>query len=495
VGAAEDTGVDKDEAMNEEGSNTDSAADVATEALAPGEELLQEEGDNEQDKEVEPVATQGLQEGQEEQLDAGPGGPQGMAAGADMLDDTAGAQATGASTAAEQCGGDVAQTRPDAGAPGESSNRGGGRGGGSQMPSQPLTQDAEPEASRVDDAAPDDSTVDGAPGAHRPASQQTNPFRSLGDAREQWRRDLLVGCDAAEEDGGAAGGEEGGPKEGPEYQFLRQEGEQVVAKWQQALADATQAQIDEQAAAAADGAGLEDEGAPQEEEALTAAEEAAEGNAPATEAGEGEGTAGGGGPSRGANQVPPAAPEPPASLGGGTAQMDLDDLHATTATSPIDRSNTAHLTASSTIAATEELFSGLERLLQANVDTPKPLDESAVTTGAESNPAAQARGQELFARCTALTGSLTAELVEQMRLVLEPTTASRMCGDYKTGKRLNMKKVIGYIASNFRQDKIWQRRTRLDKRQYQVVMAIDETRSMRVRDPLSLPPELAGNHM
>ena len=49
------------------------------------------------------------------------------------------------------------------------------------------------------------------------------------------------------------------------------------------------------------------------------------------------------------------------------------------------------------------------------------------------------------------------------------------------GKRLNMKKVISYVASNFRQDKIWQRRTKPDARKYQVVLAIDETRSMRVR--------------
>jgi len=63
--------------------------------------------------------------------------------------------------------------------------------------------------------------------------------------------------------------------------------------------------------------------------------------------------------------------------------------------------------------------------------------------------------------------------------VLEPTLASRLSGEYKTGKRINMKKVIGYIASGFRKDKIWLRRTKPDKRRYQVVVAIDETRSMQ----------------
>jgi midasin len=38
--------------------------------------------------------------------------------------------------------------------------------------------------------------------------------------------------------------------------------------------------------------------------------------------------------------------------------------------------------------------------------------------------------------------------------------------------------VIGYIASHFRKDKIWMRRTRPDKRRYQVVVAIDDSRSM-----------------
>jgi midasin len=41
-----------------------------------------------------------------------------------------------------------------------------------------------------------------------------------------------------------------------------------------------------------------------------------------------------------------------------------------------------------------------------------------------------------------------------------------------------MKRVIGYIASQFRRDKIWMRRSRPDKRRYQVVVAVDDSRSM-----------------
>lgn len=38
--------------------------------------------------------------------------------------------------------------------------------------------------------------------------------------------------------------------------------------------------------------------------------------------------------------------------------------------------------------------------------------------------------------------------------------------------------VIPYIASHYRKDKIWLRRTRPNKRDYQVVIAVDDSRSM-----------------
>ena len=63
---------------------------------------------------------------------------------------------------------------------------------------------------------------------------------------------------------------------------------------------------------------------------------------------------------------------------------------------------------------------------------------------------------------------LAGELTEQLRLLLEPSKASRLAGDYRSGKRISMRKVVAYIASHFRKDKIWLRRTRPDKRQYQV---------------------------
>ncbi|OLY83069.1 Midasin [Smittium mucronatum] len=69
-------------------------------------------------------------------------------------------------------------------------------------------------------------------------------------------------------------------------------------------------------------------------------------------------------------------------------------------------------------------------------------------------------------------------LCEQLRLILEPTQSSHLRGDYRTGKRLNMKRIIPYIASQYKKDKIWLRRTKPMKRQYQVMLAIDDSKSM-----------------
>ena len=63
---------------------------------------------------------------------------------------------------------------------------------------------------------------------------------------------------------------------------------------------------------------------------------------------------------------------------------------------------------------------------------------------------------------------LAGELAEQLRVLLAATQATRLAGDYRSGKRISMRKVISYIASHFRKDKIWLRRTRPDKRVYQV---------------------------
>lgn len=76
------------------------------------------------------------------------------------------------------------------------------------------------------------------------------------------------------------------------------------------------------------------------------------------------------------------------------------------------------------------------------------------------------------------TSNLAQELSEQLRLILEPSKASKLQGDFRTGRRINMRRVIPYIASQFKKDKIWLRRTRPSKRQYQIIMAVDNSSSM-----------------
>ena len=66
-------------------------------------------------------------------------------------------------------------------------------------------------------------------------------------------------------------------------------------------------------------------------------------------------------------------------------------------------------------------------------------------------------------------------------------------GEYRTGKRISMRRVIGYIASHYRKDKIWMRRTRPDKRRYQVGAAASTSagRDLPCKDT---PPVGFGHH-
>ncbi|GBG67611.1 hypothetical protein CBR_g741 [Chara braunii] len=98
--------------------------------------------------------------------------------------------------------------------------------------------------------------------------------------------------------------------------------------------------------------------------------------------------------------------------------------------------------------------------------------------GEEGKAKRLAKARTLWRRYEHMTSRLAQELSEQLRLILEPTLATKLQGDYRSGKRINMKKVIPYIASQFRKDKIWLRRTKPNKRQYQVVLAIDDSKSM-----------------
>jgi len=111
--------------------------------------------------------------------------------------------------------------------------------------------------------------------------------------------------------------------------------------------------------------------------------------------------------------------------------------------------------------------------LRAALETAMAEARGAAT---ESRRAAAAR--DAWSALTAITSESATRLCESLRLVLEPTVAAKLGGEYRTGKRINMRKVIPYIASSFRKDKIWMRRSVPSKRTYQVIIAVDDSRSM-----------------
>jgi midasin len=108
-----------------------------------------------------------------------------------------------------------------------------------------------------------------------------------------------------------------------------------------------------------------------------------------------------------------------------------------------------------------------ERLMNAHIS----LDEGPNGVSFED-------AQKLWAMHEESTRSLALILTEHLRLILQPTQATKMRGDFRTGKRLNIKRIIPYIASSYKRDKIWMRRSTPTKRTYQIMLAIDDSKSM-----------------
>ena len=110
------------------------------------------------------------------------------------------------------------------------------------------------------------------------------------------------------------------------------------------------------------------------------------------------------------------------------------------------------------------------------------LDNNLSTVHLESANQTTLRSIEdahlLWSHYESLTRDLSLYLTEQLRLILAPTLATKMRGDFRTGKRLNIKRIIPYIASQYKRDKIWMRRSVPSKRSYQVMLAIDDSKSM-----------------
>eukprot|EP01083_Nonionella_stella_P253533 872298_1 len=69
-----------------------------------------------------------------------------------------------------------------------------------------------------------------------------------------------------------------------------------------------------------------------------------------------------------------------------------------------------------------------------------------------SNWNCESKGDEIWRQLCLVTNLLSQQLCEELRTILEPLETTKLGGDFRVGKRINMKKVIPYIASQFRKD-------------------------------------------
>jgi len=116
--------------------------------------------------------------------------------------------------------------------------------------------------------------------------------------------------------------------------------------------------------------------------------------------------------------------------------------------------------------------------MEIEIDTQKSLFDQNEKLHGNSSIGDDEIIRQQWAELSSTTLSISRRLCEKLRLVMEPLIATKLKGDYRTGKRINMKRVIGYIASGFRKDKIWLRRTKPAKRDYRVLIAVDNSESM-----------------
>ena len=125
-----------------------------------------------------------------------------------------------------------------------------------------------------------------------------------------------------------------------------------------------------------------------------------------------------------------------------------------------------------------EKFIKRERLLSVDEEIPK---ERLVELMKELNNTKEKSLKDTKALWNELNTGLqdgAYYLSEELRNIFKPTKIAGMKGDYRTGKRLNMRKVISYVASNYRKDKIWLRRSEPTQKDYQINLAIDDSLSM-----------------
>ncbi|XP_052570916.1 midasin [Peromyscus californicus insignis] len=188
-------------------------------------------------------------------------------------------------------------------------------------------------------------------------------------------------------------------------------------------------------------------------------------------------------------QLKPEAVKSDTAVASGSNEMDMDTQTVQTKEDQDPRTTASHQETEKPERSRDSTIHTLRQLLVDTVFQPLLKDVNELRQEMErqletwqahdyGNAEEEKAAAEMWQNYLVLTASLSQQLCEQLRLLLEPTQAAKLRGDYRTGKRLNMRKIIPYIASQFRKDRIWLRRTKPSKRQYQICLAIDDSSSM-----------------
>ncbi|PVH31778.1 hypothetical protein PAHAL_9G230700 [Panicum hallii] len=306
---------------------------------------------------------------------------------------------------------------------------------GNEVPNMEISLPNSGDDSRLSNSKPD--VQNEAPQSH---IKQANPFRSIGDAMEDWKERARVSADT--QDHPPDSGHHSDDENATQFRYVP-EGEQSTS---QALGAATADQISDETQIKH--SFMEDESHVKK---LEQSEERTPDNPEV--------------PHIQASQALTSKSENVNELEDPEIQTDtpVQDLVEVGKYSSFQNLVSFKRSLADDKIAPDDLTVDMELCTQMDLDIPDAETERAIVGW---------KNLELA------TMKLSQELAEQLRLVMEPTLASKLQGDYRTGKRINMKKVIPYIASHFRRDKIWLRRTKPNKRNYQVVIAVDDSRSM-----------------
>lgn len=309
----------------------------------------------------------------------------------------------------------------------ESSNKAqredGGQGGDSSEQKEAAAEDGE-KGRQANGEAPQDSTDD------TQDSSSAQPFKKLGEALERWHRQqkkIQEPTEQKDEQNIDVN------TESNEFQHLQDENAQADT---QALGTATEEQahaLDESMAVDSESKEMPDQFQPDEAEPDDIDQDMMD-------------------------VEEPSAPQEPSEAYEGRAGAMINQAKEDRSSLPDDHQ----------IQQTEDLESDVEE-----VDTQLESTHLDITT-----PRSASDARQQWTHYESLTRDLSLSLTEQLRLILAPTLATKMRGDFRTGKRLNIKRIIPYIASQYKRDKIWMRRSVPSKRSYQIMLAVDDSKSM-----------------